>query len=234
MGSALRIRYPKGLNDGSTPGRFFAWDQPSLAAATELDEWYIALWIMLEGDDWECAPNETKLWYNGVGNKSNANRGGAQTLAHCGDPNTINLHKRIRMSHRPCSSCTIVTVSSSDLAPPFPHGVWHLLEFHGQTSAPDKADATYRTWLNGVLISQKTTVQNQATADAWMAGFFEFHWAPVWGGNCGSAGCPKQRDDYMRIGHLYVSGIMLLAFIVMAVLGLDPRINPAIAQSSSP
>jgi hypothetical protein len=93
---------------------------------------------------------------------------------------------------------------SRDVAP-VRVGQWYHLEFYGRASTPGREDGELALWVNGTLVERLTDVQNQ-DADDWDTGFFEFHWAPVWGGSCGSDGCPKTRADQMRIGPLYVSG----------------------------
>jgi hypothetical protein len=58
-------------------------------------------------------------------------------------------------------------------------------------------------------------VQNQSDDRDFTRGLMEFHWAPVFGGGYRSnnrcegnedKAC-KSRDDLMRVGHLYISGV---------------------------
>lgn len=208
-GKALRIRYGKGHRDGTSPGRFFVFDKGGSSASTALREWYISLWVMLEEHPeggWEAPPNELKLWYSGFGRRGRGNGGGAVSFSHGGPVNTIATGFRSRANAR-ASATSVITVQQDNRGAGrhiFP-GRWHHVEFHGTLSTPGQSNGTYRMWVDGVLVNEQTAVQNQHPDD-WKNGFFEFHWSPVWGGKC-SSGCPKKRDDFMRLGHLYISGI---------------------------
>jgi hypothetical protein len=197
-GKALRIQYPKGLPDGHTPGRFFVRNP---GKRVPLKEWYVSLWVMLEGANWENPPANLKLWYNG------SNRGGSVHLNHGGATRELATAFRTRFTARPCKDCVIVNFSD-ELAgsrKTFQVGQWHHIEFHGTLSTPGVQDGTYRMWIDGQLVNERHDVQNQHPND-WTDAFDDFHWAPVWGGAC-SNGCPKRRTDFMRLGHLYISGV---------------------------
>jgi uncharacterized protein YjdB len=207
IGRALRIRYPDGLKDGSSPGRFFVRDQSSSSAATPLREWYVSMWILLEGSDWETPPANLKLWYNGIGKMGEANKGGSIHLNRGGGANTLASAYGTRFTARPCPTCTIKNYSDNLVGDQkvYEVGRWHHVEFYGSLSTPGREDGVYRMWVDGRLVNERLNVQNQHPDD-WTTGFYEFHWAPVWGGAC-SSGCPKVRDDHMRLAHLYISGI---------------------------
>jgi uncharacterized protein YjdB len=203
-GDVLRIRYPEGHSDGNSPGRFFAYDQRTVDERTILREWYVSLWVKLEGEDWEWPPNELKLWYNGVGNIGEASKGGAHGF---NSPGALAISDRVqprivwRKTRTSLSSAENGTIAQEKV------GQWLHFEFLGEISTPDVADARYQVWINGTQLNDRY-VQNQSLIDGpWTTGFYEFHWAPVWGGKCYSPGCPKTRDDYMRIANLYISGI---------------------------
>ncbi|MEX2531206.1 MAG: Ig-like domain-containing protein [Gemmatimonadota bacterium] len=200
----LRIRYPQGLPDGSSPGRFFGHDKAGGASvSTALAEWYVALWVKLDGPGWEVPPNELKLWYNGLGDRSRASRGGKVSLAHGGNTNSVtDAFGRLRVSTRANDSSVAENFTSSSAD--FTVGEWHLVEFYGKASTPGKSDGAVRIYLNGKQVLSQSNIQNQ-DEPGWDVGFFEFHWSPVWGGSCGD-GCPKLRDDTIRLGSLYVSG----------------------------
>jgi uncharacterized protein YjdB len=207
-GPVLRIRFPKGMSDGVSPGRFFGWDTNSSATSTALKEWYVSLWIKLEGADWEWPPNEQKLWYNGVGQRGYANWGGPVSFKSLGT-RTIGSGVRMRLSTTPCPGCVVdVWEQPESNAVRVQNGQWVHLEAYGKLSDPDKRNGIRRIWVNGALVLSTSTVLDQSTTNGdWTTGFSEFHWAPVWGGYCGEVRCPKTRDDYMRIAHLYISGI---------------------------
>ena len=88
------------------------------------------------------------------------------------------------------------------------------MEYYRKLSDPDRENGVMRVWINGILIHEENGIQDQSS-DNYDAGFMEFHWAPVFGGGYSSTNtCDddperacKVRDDFMRIGHLYISGI---------------------------
>jgi hypothetical protein len=197
----VRITYREGHRDGSSPGRFFGRDVPSADDATPQSEWYVSLWVKLDGSDWEHPPNELKLWYNGVGNMSRPSRGGGVRLASSG---TLAIADSFgwRVTWRETANSVIRVRGVA--TPRFHVGRWHHIEHYGRISSPGESDGELKVWLDGELVAHVTDVQNQ-DEDGWTTGFTEFHWAPVFGGSC-SADCPKTRDDWMRLGPLYVSG----------------------------
>lgn len=202
----LRIRFPAGQPDGSSPGRFFGFDKSGgSSSSTALKEWYVSLWVMFEGNDWEWPPAAQKLWYNGIGKRGVGSKGGMVAVESPGTLTVSGESRRLRFSTRETESAvSLNNTQNVDGSGRFKVGQWNHIEFYGQASTPNVADARMRLWVNGTLVTE-TIRQNQATPD-WDTGFFEFHWAPVFGGSC-SSGCPKTRDDYMRIAHVYVSGI---------------------------
>lgn len=205
--SALRIRYPNGFPDGVSPGRFTASDTDSTSTSTPLREWYVSLWIKLEAHSsdggWEMPPAGNKLWYNGYGRRGHVNNGGYIMLRTGGGPAVRTSVETVLQTDRPELSSIHGNYFGGQTD--FPVGPWNHIEVLQTLSTPGVHDATIRTWCNGVLWQSTEAAQNQGFND-WDLGFYGLHWAPVWGGTCG-AGCPRTRTDFMRIGHIYVSGI---------------------------
>ena len=201
--SELRVKYADGHRDGSGPGTWNARDKAGPREdATPLQEWYIHAWVMLEGDDWEAPPNELKLWYQGKGNYSHTNAGGAFTL-RTGIASTAVREEfsHYRQNNRPYYRSAH---DPTHIHEPPPVGEWIRLEVAIELSDPDQENGRLRVWINGVQ-KEDRAVQNQS-ADDWTVGFYQLHVASIFGGHC-SSGCPKTRDDYVRWADVYISGV---------------------------
>jgi len=225
-GKALRIRYPEGMRGGVTPGRFFVWDQDGPDSnpnrnATELDEFYISLHIKLDGPDWEFPSSELKMYYMAGG------RLGSQGWSHLGyrtsqfgnytsgevlySPEYRGIHGSVR-AYR------------GEPAPRYRHddeprhlhqvGEWRHIEYYRKTSDVNVENGILKLWVDGHLLIHETGILDQTDTDGdYTMGFHQFHWAPVFGGGY-NGGDPdedgrhyKSRDDFMRLGHLYISGV---------------------------
>jgi hypothetical protein len=90
---------------------------------------------------------------------------------------------------------------------------WHHLELYFKlNSAKDRPDGVFRFWDNGVLTHDYHTVVylkskgtgGKASPYDHSMGFYQWHYAPVYGGCCGMV---KTQDDYLEIDQLYVSGV---------------------------
>jgi len=235
-GRAVRIRYPKGQRGGRSPGRFFVWSQENPdggnhRTSVELDEVYISLHVQLEGEDWEFPGSELKMFYTGGG------RQGTHTWGHAsfytggwygnhrsqdGDESQFfHRHQQFRVSARPSSSEATRMIRNTRYADDehrhalLHHvGPWRHLEYYRKAGDVDTPNGIIRLWVDGELLIEATDVLDQTTYDGdWTYGFHQFHWSPVFGGgfskNCDEDGdhCVKRRDDFMRLGHLYISGV---------------------------
>lgn len=208
-GKSIRIRYPSGFAAGSSPGRFFAWDAPNQSSATALKEWYISIWLMCEANTldggYEFHPGDNKTFYRGALWKQQGNalgffgwKGGGQMIR--------TTYGGAQIGVRPCPKVVadFTHMNTSGLLV----GDWIHVEVRESLSDPDTANGSVQVWLNNVQKVNRFNVQNQCSVgpdgNPATTGFFEFHWAPVWGG---TGDFVKTRDDFMRIGHIYVSGI---------------------------
>jgi hypothetical protein len=194
---SLRIRFPNALPDGVTPGTFDGRDGNGATIRT-LDSWYVSVWFLFEGSDWEAPPATQKFWYNRNTQASDMNLGGMTLGSGVGTRTILSQWYSYRYWHVTSSGgadAVIQTLPGPQL------GTWYHMEQVVQLEGtyPAMNAANVKTWINGTLM------QN-ANHSAWAAApFGVFHWAPVWGGAC-AGGCARERDDYLRIARLYVSG----------------------------
>jgi hypothetical protein len=201
--------------------------------SVELDEVYISLHIQLEGEDWEFPGSELKMFYTGGGRQGTHTWGHASfytgsqfgNCRNCNDgaleSSFYHRHQQFRVSARPSSSEVTRMIRNTRYNDgEHPHallhhvGPWRHLEYYRKTSDVDTPNGIIRLWVDGELVIEATDVLDQTTHDGdWTYGFHQFHWSPVFGGgfskNCDEDGtnCAKRRDDFMRLGHLYISGV---------------------------
>jgi hypothetical protein len=82
---------------------------------------------------------------------------------------------------------------------------WHRVEvLLRSNSAPDVADGEARLWIDGHLVVEYTDVVYQTAGDTGLLGN-NFRGAATWGGD--SAVITLSRDQYIRVAHIYGSGI---------------------------
>lgn len=206
-GGSIRVRFPQGLSGGSSPGTFNIKKSGVFETTPALREWYISIWFYFEPNPadggWEFHPVSQKLFYRGALVRDRPNALGP---VHClgtgtGSAGVRTTIRGARSSVRPRWDDVAKFYNSTAVQPPI--GSWVQLEMHEVKSDPDVENGIMRTWWNNTLVFNDTAVQNQSAGQE--NGLFNVHFAPVWGG---SANFTKGRDDFMRFGHIYVSGIL--------------------------
>jgi hypothetical protein len=84
----------------------------------------------------------------------------------------------------------------------FTPGKWHRYEILMEINEIGKANGKFQMWWNGVKTHSYTDVMYRTSQ--YPAKFFYRKWDPTWGG---AGGPNKQRDDYLLVDHLYISGM---------------------------
>src|SRR3989344_5581432 len=198
----LRIKFPKGMVSGVDPGAFFGHNNAN--PSTPLDEWYTSFWVKFDGSDWEWPPAAQKLWYTSIGNRELPSYGGTLMLSTGNSKSSINPGPVYTWVTNRKATEVVADQWYGGTPGISTDGKWHHIEFYGKRSTPDVADGRRKVWIDGIK-TLDVAVQDQSFTNNWLTGFFEFHFSPVWGGVC-DPDCPKTRDDFMRIAHLYISG----------------------------
>ena len=198
----LRIKFPKGMVSGVDPGAFFGHNNAN--PSTPLDEWYTSFWVKFDGSDWEWPPAAQKLWYTSIGNRELPSYGGTLMLSTGNSKSSINPGPVYTWVTTRKTTGVVADQWYGGTPGISTDGKWHHIEFYGKRSTPDVADGRRKVWIDGIK-TLDVAVQDQSFTNNWLTGFFEFHFSPVWGGVC-DPDCPKTRDDFMRIAHLYISG----------------------------
>jgi len=77
---------------------------------------------------------------------------------------------------------------------------WHELEFLLTVNTPGQQNGSLKVWVDGILSHEFSDVGYLREGGG--EGFDEFQFDPIWGGT----GDEKVSDQWLRVGHVYVSG----------------------------
>ncbi|HXG48557.1 MAG TPA: hypothetical protein VNO52_13085 [Methylomirabilota bacterium] len=198
----LQVKWPAGLPAGVSPGKFTAWDRLDLRQATRYHELYISMRVRVLGTDFENQSVGTKLWYVGYGNTRHTNDGFIYLQGVGRQAKLPAMRILAQMSSQDVGSSTPYPQNVTS-APLFTVGSWHHVEVYLKTGTVGRRDGVVRIWVDGVKVTDYTTVQFLDPVNNYTEGFFHFQWTPVWGGNNGDR---RTRDDFMQLDHLYIAG----------------------------
>jgi hypothetical protein len=201
----VRMIWPAGLPSGSSPGQFATWSLGTLSERPRYKEIYISFLARIEKPDFENQAVGTKLFYVGYGNTAQTNDAFLM-LANGTGKQAVQSEMGLTM---------YVSASDDREGPSFPFnpnlsgapkfraGVWQHVEVLLKVGTPNNANGSVRVWLNGAPVSSHQSVKFLDFDYNFVQGFFEFKWAPVWGG----VGGTRTRDDSVLLDRLYVSGL---------------------------
>lgn len=207
-GTAMRVRFPKGMTAGVSPGKFRFWRTMNISAATPMQEMYISARIRIDGTDFENQLVGTKLLYWAYGNAYNTNdatvylRNGTGSQAVMSE---MQLFAQVSPGDNRDPNDGVVRnlYQNTGSSRRFTVGEWHLLEILANVGTPDRADGSLKIWLDGELVMHHGDVKHLDSDYDFTRGFFQAEWAPVWGG----VGGVRTRDDFMLVDNIYVSGL---------------------------
>ncbi len=200
--TVVRTRFPSGLKAGSGPVSFWGWDR-ARGRQGQKRALYLAMWIMIEGEDYFQNNNGTKMGFFGYGRDSEhsaANEGiiilngGGKDHFTAG---AFGLHFFQGGHIRPVR----VLSQNKDERKLMTCGVWHQWEMVLELNDLGVANGTLRMWVDGTEIMNYGNVVYVTREN--QNGFYGWKWNPTWGGGKG----PRTREDFMRIDHVYMSGI---------------------------
>ncbi len=195
-----RTRFPTGLKGGTGPTDWGGWDSQGLTATKS--KIYFSMWLMIEGADYEQNNNGTKMGYFGFGRAVNSSAGneGIIIMSGMGSQHYIassfDFHYAVG-GHLPAQSFN----QNVDRRKLMTVGVWHQIEMVNVENTLGQANGILQMWIDGIQILNYTNMTYITSGNT--AGFWSWRWNPTWGGGLG----PKTRDDYMRMDHVYISGV---------------------------
>jgi hypothetical protein len=212
--NVLQVEFSNGLGDGvSGFGQMDFWaagrgaNSAGFAAKTKL---YVRFFLKLVGTDFQNQSVGTKLLYIPY---ANTTRGNHSFLLLDGDGSSVTTKPNgtVTTSFRldwwitqmdgltgndPGFSTATVGLSSR----PIVVGDWHKIELFMTKNTNLNADGLCQLWIDDVLCINTT---KRWVSPANPLGFWNIHKDEVWGGDIGQV---KDRDDFVRWDHLYVSG----------------------------
>ena len=189
-----------------TPGRYrshrLGWLGLPGTLATK-SKIYFSMWLQIEGLDYEQNNNGTKMGYFGYGRAVNTSAGNEGIIILEGQgsqhfiANAFKVHY-YQGGHITPASSIFQNVDTRKL---ITVGVWHHIEMVNEQNTLGQANGILRMWIDGIKVMEYTNITYITPGNT--AGFWSWRWNPTWGGGLG----PKTRDDYMRMDHVYLSGV---------------------------
>jgi len=227
----LSCKFPSGLQDGASPLFYLGTRNPNTGDADMgLDEMYVSVWLRVRGNASSASANDgttyenqssyTKLWYHAhkyppsqqnnsiLVTLNNGSGQGAGTMAYETEWN-------LTMGVEVVSADGTSPYGGPPSPPSGPNidntkyiklGQWHHVEYWAKlntlTANPPPSDGQMKMWIDGVLVSHRTDLRFRS--ETYPYGFRQFHADMIFGGDAGEV---KTRDDYIDIGHVYMSGV---------------------------
>jgi chitodextrinase len=197
------------MPSGISPGQW------GIEGFPEQREMYVSMWVNVRGGrkpdgswtgDFQQNVVGTKFNYFGYGRE--AHEGASSSHLTLGNGTGIHNHP---MREMPLNfSWTWTTADGTVIADTIYQnrnldktvrvGQWHHIEQHFVMSSVGGADGSYRAWVDGVLVLERTGMRTLGPKRPW--GLTVFKWAPVYGGG----GAARTREDWIDVGHVYVTG----------------------------
>jgi hypothetical protein len=206
-GGVAVVKWAAGLDDGNGGGAYFYNDfsQP-------LKELYVSYRVKIPTPDYEnqVSPGVKLLGYLSYGKTDRQNQFFLQMLSTSSTQAVQTGPWKFRSDFTSEYALAGSSNPSQDYfdnmgaGPQFRPGVWQQVEMYFKLNDDKRENGVYKLWVNGVLVQSYTNVTMINGAKGATTGFYELHFDPIWGGESGKI---KQRDDYLYIDHVYVSGV---------------------------
>lgn len=196
-----RTRFPNGLKAGTGPTDWGGWDSQGLSATKS--KIYFSMWLQIEGADFEQNNNGTKMGYFGYGRAVNTSAGNEGIIILEGQGSQHFIANSFKLHYYQGGHITPARIiyQNADTRKLMTVGVWHHIEVVNELNTLGQANGILKMWIDGIKILDYNDITYITTGNT--AGFWSWRWNPTWGGGLG----PKTRDDYMRMDHVYISGV---------------------------
>ncbi len=191
-------RYPKGFVAGRGPVYWNGWDSAGMFDGQKR-EFYLSMWVKLDGEDFEAAPAVTKMGFIGYGQspKVGVNQGvfcllnGAKPRIARAFPIGFNQQNQVDRKLR----------QNVGRQRGMTAGAWHHWEAVFRLNSEGRADGQLQMWVDGEKFMDHRDVVYRKPGQP--SGFTMFTWNPTWGGLNGT----KTREDRILIDNIYLSGL---------------------------
>jgi len=196
--NVLSVRFPRGMVAGVGPVNFGGWDILGKVQGQK-SKLYFSMWLKCVGPDYENQAVGTKMGFFGGATATNTAahnswffiKGiGTQTIApafkvelHQSNPNPINLPQNVNTQ-------SVMTCNA-----------WHHWEAVLELNTLGQANGKFKWWIDGILVMDRPDLTYIYPGNT--TKFYDYVFNPTWGGTGGT----KTRDDFMRIDHIYISGV---------------------------
>jgi len=197
----LRTTFPNGLNAGVAPCRISGWDTGEFG--TEQEKIYYSTRIKIEGSTYQNQLVGTNMGSWGFNDSSGAAIQGFFIIPGNGSSMSNDPDFNFQFWQQGNVSPDTGWVQNVDTSRIITVGVWHQIETVFIVNTIGSANGILKIWVDGVQTHNYNTVTYRDAGHP--KGFFGYSWNPTWGG----IGGQKDRDDFMRQDHIYISGVAL-------------------------
>lgn len=198
----MRSIFPSGQHPGDAPARVSGWDTGEFG--TEMEKIYYSTRIKIEGSDFQNQLVGTKMGFWGFNDSSSAANQGFFIIPGNGLGTHIDADFNFEFWQQGFVSPDTNWVQNVNTSRLFTVGAWHHVEVVFIVNTIGSANGVLKIWIDGTQTHNYSTVTYRNAGHP--KGFFGYSWNPTWGG---TGGADKNRDDFMRQDHIYISGVAL-------------------------
>lgn len=197
----IRHHYPNLWPSGDAPVNWWGWHADSLNK--EYQKAYVHYTFMIEGPNYENQAVGTKLCFLGCGRDpaSTAKNDLYWLLRNGTGAQAIQTAMKVELIQQNVTSRVIT--QNVDTNPLVVCGSWIHFELLFEINDIGSANGIFKAWVNGTLTHNYSNVTYRTVAHP--HGIAQIKFNPTWGG----VGGTKTRDDYHRVGHVFISGVPL-------------------------
>lgn len=195
----LSTRFRVGMLGGRGPANWGGWGTEWFPAG-QMKKLYLSMWLKIVGDGYENHPTGTKMGFIAFGR--DPSKGANEAFFSMNGDGSQTPHNSLPLNfqqqgHIPRGR---VIVTRHNITT----GAWHHWEAVFELNELGRRNGVVRWWQDGELILARDDMVYITPGNT--NGFNLFKWNPTWGGRSGPV---KERDDFVYIDHLYLSGVPL-------------------------
>jgi hypothetical protein len=184
------------------------WDASGFGTEAQKRAVYIAIWLKIEGRDFENQAVGTKAGFLAFGGKPSGGQNQGVFFLENGTGHQAvqsSFKVQFKMQGIPLPNGRVTRNLSQNINRQalMTVGVWHQWEAVLELNTMGQANGIFRMWIDGVQTHDYSDFVYVTPSTP--SGFSLYKWNPTWGGQGGR----RTRDDYIDVDHVYLSGLPL-------------------------